>query len=115
MVERRFKVRFPLELRVRYRTLERGSPCSGEGCVVNMNRFGVLVSARHEVALGKRIELSIEWPPLWHGRVPLRFVAVGDVVRCDASSFAVTLARQYQFRTAKTNITSIDALGSVHH
>jgi hypothetical protein len=52
------------------------------------------------------MELSIEWPPLLHGRVPLRFVTVGEVVRCDASSFAVMLER-HQFRTAKRKVTSI--------
>ena len=111
LIERRSKVRFPLELSVSYRTIGRGSARSGEGWVVNMNRGGVLVSAQHEVAVGTRIELSIEWPSLLYGRVPLRFVAVGEVVRCDASSFAATLAR-YQFRTAKRKVTSIDAVGS---
>jgi len=78
---------------------------------VNMNRCGVLVSAKHDVEVGTRMELSIEWPSLLYGRVPLRFVTVGEVVRCDASSFAVELAR-YQFRTAKKKVTSIDSLGS---
>ena len=114
LIERRSKVRFPLELRVSYRTLGRGSASVGKGLVVNMNRGGVLVSGQHEVAIGRRIELSIEWPSLLHGRVPLTFVSVGEVVRCDASSFAVTLAR-YQFRTAKRKVTAIDAVGSTDH
>ena len=78
---------------------------------MNMNKGGVLVSARHEIGAGVPMELSIEWPPLLYGRVPLRFVTQGTVVRCDASSFAVVLAR-YQFRTAKKKVTFIDALGS---
>ena len=113
MIERRSKVRFPLELRVRYRTLGRRSPCSGEGQVGNISRNGVLVSAKDQFGIGTLLELNIEWPSLLYGRVPLRFVTVGEVVRCDASSFAVILVR-YQFRTAKTNVTSIDALGSGH-
>lgn len=113
LMERRSKVRFPLELRVSYRTLGRGTPCTGEGWVVNMNRGGVLVSARHEIGVGARMELSIEWPSLLYGRVPLRFVTVGEVVRCDESSFAVTLGR-YQFRTAKRKVTSIDAHGDAN-
>jgi hypothetical protein len=88
MIERRSKVRFPLELRVSYRTLGRGSTCSGEGWVVNMNRSGALVSSKHEVCVGTRMELSIEWPARLHGRVPLRFVTVGEVVRRDTASFA---------------------------
>lgn len=110
LIERRSKVRFPLELRVNYRTLGRESPCAGEGWVVNMNKSGVLVSSKHELGVGTRLELSIEWPSLLYGRVPLRFVTVGTIVRCDASSFAVTLAR-YQFRTAKKKVISIDSHG----
>ena len=109
-VERRSKVRFPLILRVSFRTLGTKSPCAGEGWVMNMNRGGVLVSAQHEISVGMRTELSIEWPSLLYGRVPLRFVTVGEVVRCDASSFAVMWAR-YQFRTAKRKVTSIDVYG----
>ena len=109
-IERRSKIRFPLELRVSYRTLGRGSSCDGTGWVVNMSRGGILVFAPHEIGLGARMKLSIEWPSLLYGRVPLRFVTVGKVVRCDPSSFAVTLVR-YEFRTAKRKVTSIDAVG----
>jgi hypothetical protein len=112
-IERRSKVRFPLDLRVSYRTLERESSFAGEGWVVNMNGRGVLVSSRHEIGIGTRIELSIEWPSLLHGRVPLRFVTQGQVVRCDEFSFAVVLAK-YQFRTAKRKVTSIDSYGEAH-
>jgi hypothetical protein len=98
--ERRSKVRFPLVMRVCYRTFEHGSPRSGKGWVVNMSRHAVLVSAEHGVTVGKRLELSIEWPSLWHGQVPVNFLAAGEVVCCDASSFAVKLIG-HQFRTAK--------------
>ena len=107
-VERRSKVRFPLGLRVSYRTLGQGSPRPGEGWVLNMSRSAVLVSAEQEVNMGKRMELSIEWPSLLYGRIPLRLVTAGEVVRCDASSFAVKLGR-YQFRTTKRKVMPIDA------
>ncbi|HTM14891.1 MAG TPA: hypothetical protein VL127_18345 [Bryobacteraceae bacterium] len=109
-IERRSRIRFPLELRVSYRTLGRGPHRDGTGWVVNMSRAGILVLAQHEIGLGARMKLSIEWPSLLYGRVPLRFVTVGKVVRCDASSFAVTVVR-YEFRTAKRKVTSIDAGG----
>jgi len=110
LIERRSKVRFPLELHVIYQALGGEPHHAGEGWVVNMNRNGVLVSAQHEISVGTRMELSIEWPSLLYGRVPLRFVTVGEVVRCDLSSFALKFAR-YQFRTAKKKITSIDSHG----
>ncbi len=106
--ERRTKIRFPLDLCVSYRSLGRGTAFAGEGWVVNMSRGGVLVSSRQAIGVGAPVELSIEWPSLLYGRIPLRFIAVAEVVRCDASSFAVVLGR-YQFRTAKRKVTSIDA------
>ena len=108
--ERRSRIRFPLVMRVRYRTFEPGSSRSGEGWVVNISRTSMLVSAEHTVHMGKRMELNLEWPCLLHGRTPLRLVAAGEVVRCDASSFAVKLVG-HQFRTAKSKITPIDAPG----
>jgi hypothetical protein len=109
-LERRSKLRFPLELRVSYRTLGQEAPCTGEGWVLNMSRGGILVFSQHEIELGARTELNIEWPSLLYGRIPLRFVTEGTVVRCDPSSFAMVMAR-YQFRTTKKKVTSIDALG----
>jgi hypothetical protein len=111
--ERRSKVRFPLVMRVCYRTFEQGSPRRGTGWTVNMSRNAVLVSAKHGVYVGKRMELSIEWPSLLHGRVPLRFVAAGEVVRCDASSFAVKLFG-HQFRTVKRKVTPMPLLLGIY-
>jgi hypothetical protein len=44
VLERRSNVRFPLELRVRYRRLARRYPVAGTGLVTNMSRSGVLIS-----------------------------------------------------------------------
>jgi hypothetical protein len=104
VLERRSKVRFPLELQVRYRSLARRCPAAGTGVVMNMSRSGVLISSEQGISEGVRVELNIEWPSLLDGRVPLQVVTVGRVVRCEPSSFAVVLAR-YQFRTTrKTNL-----------
>lgn len=63
-----------------------------------MSSAGLLVSAEHEVSAGARMEVNIEWPLLLDGTVPLQLVAVGRVVRCADSVFALSFA-QYQFRT----------------
>jgi PilZ domain len=112
VLERRNKVRFPLELRVRYRSLARRCPAAGTGMVRNISRSGVLVSCDHEISEGVRVELNIEWPSLLDGRVPLQVVTVGRVVRCEPSSFAVVLA-QYQFRTARKTDVPIHLVGGV--
>src|ERR1035438_6450875 len=61
-IERRSRVRFPLELHVRYRTLGRGCSFTGAGLVVNMSSTGVLIASQHEIDAGTRLELNIEWP-----------------------------------------------------
>jgi hypothetical protein len=58
------------------------------------------VNAQHEVSVGTRIELNIEWPYLLDGRVPLQLVTMGSVARCEDSSFALVLSR-HQFRTTR--------------
>ena len=97
-IERRSRVRYPVQLTVRYRTMGRKKHFNGIGQTLNMSSAGLLVAATHEVSAGARMEVNIEWPLLLDGTVPLQLVAVGKVVRCADSSFAVSFA-QYQFRT----------------
>jgi len=106
-IERRERIRFPLELRARYRTLERRRPLVGRGWVMNMSSGGVLVASSHEISTGAGLELSIEWPFLLDGRVPLQLVASGKVVRSGIASFALLLTR-HQFRTTKKRIVVLD-------
>lgn len=107
-IERRSGTRFPLELPVRYRSSGPRRRVSGTGWVVNISSGGVLVASQNEVYTGTRMDLSIEWPSLLDGRVPLRLAMVATVVRSGLSSFAVVVIR-YQFRTTKRTITPIDA------
>src|SRR5664279_2498968 len=97
VIERRSRVRFPLELPVCYRTLDRQRRLVGRGWVLNMSSGGVLVAAPHEISAGTPLELSIEWPFLLEGRVPLQLVGSGKVVRCETFGFALLLSR-HQFR-----------------
>jgi hypothetical protein len=108
-IERRSKVRFPLELQVHYRTIDQ-EPRSGVGRAVNLSSGGVLVASRHDLSVGERLELRVAWPSLLEDRIPLQLVTLGQVVRCQSSSFAV-LFRWHQFRTVRSKVQSID--GSV--
>src|SRR5579862_3354004 len=80
LMERRSRLRFPFELRVRFRTLGQSYPVAGIGWVVNLSSNGVLVAYQHEVSAGTQLELNIDWPTRLDGRVPLHLVAVGTVV-----------------------------------
>jgi PilZ domain len=104
-MERRSKMRYPLVLKVRYRIL-RPKLHLGVGQAVNLSSGGVLVVSRHELNVGEELEVRIEWPPLLDGLIPLQLVAVGSVVRCETSSFAVCF-RRYQFRTVRRPVQPI--------
>jgi hypothetical protein len=105
--ERRFKFRYPLDLMVRFRPLT-GPFCYGAARSVNLSSGGVLIVPEPEVApqvvspdqirMGAPLEMSIEWPTLLDGKVPLQLFATGRVVRYRPYNFAVLFER-YQFRT----------------
>ena len=98
-VERRARIRFPFELRVRFRSLGQGYPVAGAGWVRNISSSGVLVLYQHEVSPGTALEMNIDWPTRLDGRIPLQLVAAGTVLRSELFSFAVGLER-YHFRIA---------------
>jgi hypothetical protein len=106
-MERRSKERYALVLKVRYRAL--GPKLhSGEGQVVNLSSSGALVVSQHEFGVGEKLEVSIEWPSLLNGGIPLQLVAIGNVVRGGTSSFAMRF-RRYQFRTLRRRVQPISS------
>ena len=100
-VERRNRARYPVQLPARYQSLERGQRIEGVGLTVNMSSKGLLITCQHELQLGTRLEVRINWPSLLESTVPLQLVASGRVIRCEGFAFALEFA-QYQFRTMKT-------------
>jgi PilZ domain-containing protein len=97
-IERRRKVRYPLELTVRYQTLDEEVVVSGVGRTLNMSSSGILIVAENTVKDGSRLKVTLEWPSLLNGITPLQLVTIGRVVRRGASSLAISV-EQYQFRT----------------
>ncbi len=97
-IERRSKMRYPLELNVRYQTLESKTAGAGAGQTVNMSSSGLLVTCDAALREGTRLRLTVEWPSLLNGNTPLQLVTVGSVVRATESNFAVAF-ENYQFRT----------------
>jgi hypothetical protein len=99
------KIRYPVNLNVKYRTVGRSNRISGLGRTVNMSSGGLLIAADQRTQVGARIELNIEWPSMLDGLIPLQLVAVGKVVRCLESGFALSFT-QYQFRTMSRKMLS---------
>src|SRR5271163_3129029 len=109
-LERRVKIRYPVSLNVKYRTVGRSNRISGLGRTVNMSSGGLLIAADQHTQLGARVELNIEWPSMLDGLIPLQLVAVGKVVRCLESGFALSFT-QYQFRTMSRKLQSMPSDG----
>jgi hypothetical protein len=94
--DRRGAKRFPLELDVQYRVLHEHAV---SGRTINISSNGVLFTTCESLAQGVRVEMAIDWPVRLEGRVRLRLVAIGIVVRTDGATAAVRMARHH-FRTA---------------
>ena len=99
--ERRAKVRDPIKLRVRYRTLGR-TPVNGVGESLNLSSQGIFVAAPHQQkpSVGSRVEAIVEWPIMLNGSSLLELVTLGTVQRTVNDGFAASFGK-HKFRTLK--------------
>src|SRR5580704_17895251 len=93
--ERRSKVRYPLDLSVRFRSFPKGSLLFGVGRTVDLSSGGVWIVSQEavsqeEIGMGALIEMSMEWPSLLDGRISMQFFAIGRVVRRKPFDFAAS-------------------------
>jgi hypothetical protein len=100
--ERRDSKRFPIEQEVSYKILDHRAavPESGSGMTLDISSGGVLFETAQRLRSGKRVEVSVNWPALLDGACPLKFVAVGRVVRAEDARAAMHI-EQYEFRTRR--------------
>ena len=101
-VERRTSRRFAIEQDMAYRILDHRAavPECGTGKTLDISSGGVLFETQQRLRYGKRVELSVNWPALLEGGCPLKFVAVGRVVRAEDARAAMRI-EQYEFRTRR--------------
>ena len=101
--DRRETNRFPVQEDVRYRVLHgRGLPSRGVGKTLDIGSRGILFTTQERLPLGHVVEVAVNWPVRLGGACPLQFVAVGKVVRSEATKAAVQIAR-YEFKTRGSN------------
>jgi len=99
LVDRRGTIRFPVREELKYKVLQPKAPAlSGSGHTLNIGSGGILFTTQDRLPLGRQVELAVNWPARLDGTCPLKFVAVGRVVRADATQAAVRIER-YEFRT----------------
>jgi PilZ domain len=98
-MDRRETSRFPLREDVKYRLLHaRNNPICGTGRTLNIGSGGILFTTEHLLPVGRTVEISVNWPARLDGTCPLKFVAVGRIVRADGNQAALKIVR-YQFKT----------------
>jgi hypothetical protein len=102
-VERRASRRFPIEQEVSYRVLDHKAvvPESGIGRTFDISSKGMRFATEQRLRSGKRIELSVNWPAVLEGGCPLKFVAVGRVVRVEDTRASISIV-QHEFRTRRS-------------
>jgi hypothetical protein len=101
--DRRETSRFPVREQVRYRVLHaKGLPARGVGRTLDIGSGGILFTTEDRLPMGRLVEVAVNWPVRLDGACPLQFVAVGKVVRSEATKAAVQIAR-YEFKTRGSN------------
>jgi hypothetical protein len=99
--ERRQSIRFPIKSQLRWIVLNRkAGPLSGSGETVDVSSSGFAFRSDVPLPPGCRLQLDVEWPAELDGRIPMKLVVVGKVVRVDGRIVCVTIDKR-EFRTAR--------------
>jgi hypothetical protein len=96
--EQRSRQRYPIELDVEYKLLGK-SGHRGSGRTRNISSNGVLFVVAEPLAVGRSVELMMNWPCLLEGACHLKLVMKGRIVRGDGKGVAIA-SRKHEFRTA---------------
>ena len=108
--ERRTNSRFPVREELSYRVIHsRSAAVSGSGETLNMGSGGILFTTTEKLTVGRTVELAVNWPAKLGGTCPLKFVAVGRVVRSENNTAAVRIQR-YEFKTRSTRTEAVPVL-----
>ena len=96
--ERRLAIRFPIEMELNYRVGVKSGTWT-PGRTINISSSGILILSDTTPVCGSKVDVALTWPRKLDGRVPLRLVVQGRVVRAEEGQAAVTFQR-FEFRTA---------------
>ncbi len=99
-VDRRGTSRFPVREEVKYKVTQpyKGPSILGSGETLNIGSGGILFTTEEKLPVGRTVELSVNWPARLDGTCPLKFVAIGRIVRAEPGRAAARIEK-YEFRT----------------
>ncbi len=97
---RRVHQRYPITLAVECKLLDgRGGQRKEFGRTINISSGGVLLDLKDTPPTPSSIELSVEWPFLLDGSIPLKWMVHGNIVRIAGNSVAIEVTK-HEFHTA---------------
>jgi hypothetical protein len=99
--DRRSAQRFTILCELEYRVLGLGHAEGGSGITVDMSSSGLLLATDRVLSPGLKVELQIHWPAKLDGRVRLKLVVFGKVIRVasEGAMQAGVRIERYEFRT----------------
>ena len=102
MVEKRSKIRFPLDLPLKFTATSKDTRIQGTGTVLSISSEGVAFRTDPALRLGMKVMASFGWPVLLNNQCMLQIYTEGEVVRIDGSLIVIRI-RRYEFRTSGSN------------
>ena len=109
--DRRESRRYAMHLAVRYRMIENGSLVRwGMASTCDISTSGICLRTRKPLAIGSRVELTIEWPVRFGDRYPIDLRASAGVVWSDSRRTALQLtSRQFRVDAAAKTLSPFAA------
>jgi len=110
--DRRRDRRYPIDVELEYKLLQRGhAVAAGRGRTINASSHAILFEAQHRLPPGREIELTLAWPARLDQEIPLKLCVTGLTVRAEGACTAVRIER-YTFRTAGVSDAAKNASAS---
>ena len=96
--DRRFSKRYNLETALRYRAANGplNTPWK-QGKALNMSATGILIQVPESLTTGTKLEITMDWTGLYHGRQAMRLTLIAAVARTAGSSLALRILH-HRFR-----------------
>jgi hypothetical protein len=94
---RRKHCRYGFVTDLSYRVIRTQTPLLGRGRTVDMSASGLNVELDRDLPIGARLEITMNWPGVYHGVERTRLTLSARVVRC-ADSRAALKIYSSQFR-----------------
>ena len=70
--------------------------------MLNMSASGILIGASEQLLPGSRLDLLVDWPGFFHGKVQVRLLILGEVVRCEDANIALRILR-HEFQSLESS------------